>query len=354
MKRVVALAVAFMLLANSQIAVAERETGCGIKRWPVKTGTDADVTQLDLRTTTTTTIRAMRALPAPDDRPQDRRVVPTETTVFQIDAFITHYKREPDNDYHLVIEDEGKLTMVAEIPSPDCVKGNAPLRAQIASARAAFDSVLHATGQFTEASPPIPVELTGVGFFDMPDHGTGAPANGIELHPVLKIAFTSGPAAVAPATATGVTDAGFEDTPAAGWVATPGVITDSNKRGAHTGTHYAWLGGYGKRHTDTLTQQLAIPNASTVTLTYWLAVDTKERRNDEHYDLLTVDLVSTDGRRLTTLATYSNRDAAATYVRRTFDLAAYAGQTVVLSFRSDEDATFQTSFLIDDVSLEAK
>ncbi|MEE4583008.1 MULTISPECIES: immune inhibitor A [Streptomyces violaceusniger group] len=36
---------------------------------------------------------------------------------------------------------------------------------------------------------------------------------------------------------------------------------------------------------------------------------------------------------------------------RTFDLSAYAGQTVTLRFSGREDSSLQTSFVIDDASL---
>lgn len=38
---------------------------------------------------------------------------------------------------------------------------------------------------------------------------------------------------------------------------------------------------------------------------------------------------------------------------KTFDLSAYVGQTVTLRFTGTEDASLQTSFVIDDVALQA-
>lgn len=54
-----------------------------------------------------------------------------------------------------------------------------------------------------------------------------------------------------------------------------------------------------------------------------------------------------------TLATYSNVDAAGSYAQKTFDVGAFAGQTVTLGFTSKEDAYLQTSFVVDDVTLNA-
>ncbi len=53
----------------------------------------------------------------------------------------------------------------------------------------------------------------------------------------------------------------------------------------------------------------------------------------------------------TTLATYSNLNEAAGYSQKSFNLAAFAGQTVTIRFRGVEDFSLQTSFVIDDTSL---
>ena len=57
---------------------------------------------------------------------------------------------------------------------------------------------------------------------------------------------------------------GFETGSAAPWTSTAGVI-NANGAGdtAHSGTHYAWLDGYGTTHTDTLSQSVTIPAALT-------------------------------------------------------------------------------------------
>src|SRR5258708_7367399 len=78
---------------------------CGVERWPVKTGTDSDVSLVNLGSTTSTTIAALRGLTAPGTLPQSNRVSPTEDTVFVINATLTMYKLESDSDYHLVLSD---------------------------------------------------------------------------------------------------------------------------------------------------------------------------------------------------------------------------------------------------------
>src|SRR5262249_31059562 len=115
----------------------------------------------------------------------------TEDTVFVVNATLTAYRWEGgstgDSDYHLVLEDDQGSTMVAEIPDPTCVGDESPFASLIASARAEFDAVLTATTTFRTAN--IPVQITGVGFFDFFHGQRGAAPNGIELHPVLDIAF---------------------------------------------------------------------------------------------------------------------------------------------------------------------
>jgi hypothetical protein len=57
---------------------------------------------------------------------------------------------------------------------------------------------------------------------------------------------------------------------------------------------------------------------------------------------------------LANLARYSNLDAANGYQVRSFDLSAYRGQTVTVTFTMSEDFSLQTSFAVDKVSLVAQ
>ncbi|MGB7846683.1 MAG: hypothetical protein WBL63_13790 [Candidatus Acidiferrum sp.] len=168
---------------------------CGVERWTVKTGTDADAAQVDLANPQSGTIADLIALPAPHPIPTTSRVAPTEKTVFVVNATLTDYKLETgatgDSDYHLVLMDEQGNTMVAEIPSPQCVGTGSTFATQIAKARDEFDAQLKVTSSFQTAN--VPVRVTGVGFFDFFHHQHGAAPNVIELHPVLDIQFNPGP-----------------------------------------------------------------------------------------------------------------------------------------------------------------
>jgi len=139
---------------------------------------------------------------------------------------------------------------------------------------------------------------------------------------------------------------GFETGTAAPWAASTGVVDSSTAEAAHSGSWKAWLDGYGSSHTDTLSQSVTLPTGcSSYTFSFWLHIDSSESTTTTAYDKLTVQLGTT------TLATYSNLNKATGYVQRSFNLAAYAGQTVTLKFTGTEDSSLQTSFVIDDTAV---
>ncbi|MFD8755070.1 protease pro-enzyme activation domain-containing protein [Kitasatospora sp. NPDC059577] len=142
-----------------------------------------------------------------------------------------------------------------------------------------------------------------------------------------------------------VANGGFETGTAAPWTTSSGVVDNSSSQAAHSGSWKAWMNGYGSTHTDTMSQTVSIPAGCTsAKLTFWLHIDTAETGSTA-YDKLTVQANST------TLATYSNVNAAAGYVQRTLDLTSFAGQTVTIKFTGTEDSSQQTSFVVDDVAL---
>ena len=170
------------------IATPNASTGsCGVERWSVKTGTDADAGLVNLSSPQSNDIVTMRSWTAPNPIPPNNRVSPYETTTWVLDATLVEYKLENDSDYHLVIKDASGNTMIAEIPDPACVGAGSPFAADIQNARAQFDAKYTASTSFQTAN--IPVQLTGVGMFDFLHGQTGVAPNGIELHPVLGIVF---------------------------------------------------------------------------------------------------------------------------------------------------------------------
>ncbi|MFC1418008.1 putative Ig domain-containing protein [Streptacidiphilus cavernicola] len=148
---------------------------------------------------------------------------------------------------------------------------------------------------------------------------------------------------------------GFETGTAAPWTETHpsggSLVSHTTAEPARTGSYDAWLDGYGTTTTDTLAQTVAIPSGcATDTFSFWLHINTAETGSTA-YDTLKVQVLNSAGTVLSTLATYSNTNAAGGYLQHSFSLAGYAGQTVTLKFTGAEDYTKQTSFVLDDTSL---
>jgi hypothetical protein len=527
---------------------------CGVERWSVKTGTDADIGKVNVSSQSSNTIVTMRGWTAPSPIPANNRVSPFETTVWVFNATLTQYKLESDSDYHLILSDASGNTLIAEIPLPACVGSGSPFLSGITNARTEFNARFTPTSSFQTAN--IPVRIVGVGMFDFLHGQTGVAPNGIELHPVLDIIFnpTSNPdfaisasptsvsaargfattttisttvsngfnsavalsisgvpsgatatfsptsisapgsgsstltlnagtaatgtysltvtgtgggkthttpvsftvtattapdfaLAVSPtfvsaatgtngtATVSTTVSGGFNSavalsasglptgasasfspasiaapgsgsstltiatgTAAAGtysltitgtgggkthtapltltitagggsqilknpgfesgnttWVASTGVISSSATEPAHSGSWKAWLDGYGTTHTDTLYQQVAIFSTNTsATLTFWLHIDTAETSTTTAFDTLQVQVRNSSGTLLQTLATYSNLNANTGYTQKTFNLAAYIGQTIRVYLVGSEDSIQQTSFVVDDFALNVQ
>ncbi|WUT86740.1 M28 family peptidase [Streptomyces melanogenes] len=130
------------------------------------------------------------------------------------------------------------------------------------------------------------------------------------------------------------------------WTATSGVITNQAGQTPHGGSYMAWLNGWGSSRTDSASQSLSIPSGcSRYQLSFFQHIDTDENENVA-YDVFTV---SVGGQ---TLATFSNLDANSGYTQKSYDLSAFAGQTVTLKFNGVEDQSLQTSYVVDDVTLQ--
>ena len=230
-------------------AAAEADSP-GSERWPVKTGQDPDRAKVGKNVVdghdlgagiVETTVEEFAALPRPSgladaskDPPAFTRVRAniTECTIWRIEASIIALKHEHDGDYHLILQGPSGATMVGEIPTPTNVfVGDSPWINNIGQARQQVDDKLvkHLSAAaftlmndkyvplgamtfqrgptapagmrfetpppgsqasqplFATSITPTPVRLTGIGFFDRAHGQTGAAANVIELHPVLKV-----------------------------------------------------------------------------------------------------------------------------------------------------------------------
>ena len=67
------------------------------------------------------------------------------------------------------------------------------------------------------------------------------------------------------------------------------------------------------------------------------------------FDTLTV--TATANGATSTLATFSNLNHITGYAQHTYALGSFAGKSVTLKFTGTEDASLQTSFVVDDTAL---
>jgi hypothetical protein len=179
------------------------------------------------------------------------------------------------------------------------------------------------------------------------------------MTPLMKQADSSAaPATDSPspnATTQLIGNPGFENGSAspAPWVPTTGVIDSSAGEAPHAGAWKAWMDGYGSAHTDTLSQQVTIPAGATATLTFWIHIDSAETTTTSAFDKLQVQIRNTANTVLSTLATYSNLNKATGYRQVSFDVSSFQGQTIKVFLTATEDASLQTSFVVDDFALNA-
>jgi hypothetical protein len=148
-----------------------------------------------------------------------------------------------------------------------------------------------------------------------------------------------------------LTNGGFEGS-ASPWSLT-GNAAWSTGGYAHSGTGYAVVASRNSRK-GTVRQDVAIPTTATGSLTFWLNITSNETTTTTQYDRLFVEVRSTSGALLATLATFSNLNEGALGAYSQVGLvvpAAYKGQTVRIQFRATNDGTLSTTFRVDDVSL---
>jgi len=193
----------------------------GSERWNVKVAQDADAIGGKLNTVPVGpySVAQLNQQMLPGPYPAGGRM-DVEKKLYAVHGYLSYFKPETakkgDRDYHVVITDkpgdynENEQTnpngrsMVVEFPDPHCFggKSGAPLAASpllqaVVDARATFEQHLK-WSPHTKLTEPIPVTVTGVGFFDFDHHqerrsiphpGTTGKGKVFELHPVTEISF---------------------------------------------------------------------------------------------------------------------------------------------------------------------
>jgi hypothetical protein len=173
-------------------------TSCGVQRWHIKTLGDAYVKTINW-TPKIVNVDDLIAAPVPtnyDEYNDTTRYAPYETQTYRVRGTFVGWKIESDHDYHIVIADinHPSDTMIIEPPDPTCSSAcDGGFANYFSTARTKMTTCFgQPPTSFTNLPSGIVVDVTGVGFFDALHGQTGAPSNGIEIHPVLSISFVSG------------------------------------------------------------------------------------------------------------------------------------------------------------------
>jgi len=152
-----------------------------------------------------------------------------------------------------------------------------------------------------------------------------------------------------------IQNGGFESG-ASSWTMSGGAITDNTAGLARSGSHFAWLGGI-EDEVDSCYQEVTIPaGVTSATLSFYYNIFSDEGTFGA-FDTFSATIQDTGNGVLATVLNKSNMDqdsgiGPSSYHQQTFDLVAYAGQTIRIYFSSVNDFSLTTSFLIDDVSVQ--
>jgi hypothetical protein len=178
--------IVFVLICFTTALVAQ---DCGVKRWSVKTLSDVDTSHINFSRTVPSSVHRQINLQRPIASPNSR--LESEDTVYSIFCNIICFKKEKDDkDIHLVIEDPiTHETMVAELISSQCSSVLHTSRyEQFKALEEWFTAQVHKpTSKFYYLPQPLPVHITGIGFYDFVHGQKGMASNGREIHPILSM-----------------------------------------------------------------------------------------------------------------------------------------------------------------------
>jgi hypothetical protein len=166
-----------------------------------------------------------------------------------------------------------------------------------------------------------------------------------------------------------VVNPGFESATTTGWTVEKvinGVITiDNSTLGrvegsgfvANSGAQWGRIGFAPPAQVERLQQNITVPSTGPqAKLEFWYNITSDETTSTVAVDTLDVEIANpTTGALVKRLGTLSNLDKASSAIiwRKSpqYDLSAYRGQTVTLRFVATNDASSQTVFRMDDISV---
>ena len=125
------------------------------------------------------------------------------------------------------------------------------------------------------------------------------------------------------------------------------------------GSSWLCIGDWSASCTDYASQEIVLPNASAIDLSFWVGIANKTKTPSSAANIFTVKILDTNDNLLTTLKTLDNTnaevDANTKVVWKSYsaDLKAYAGKTVKLRIESYQPGGSDTGtiFAVDDVAL---
>jgi hypothetical protein len=169
------------------LASFSRAGACGTERWPVPVAADQNAAQIAEfpRTADITELAAITAPKAPAARPS-ARFAPAELSAYTVSGTLRAIDKTADGDRLVIADpDQPQTVIVAIAPDPACAAGSR-FADNIMAVRNAIERKF---GPFARLTPNLPVTATGIAYFALRRGAAGAAANGIELQPLIGLAF---------------------------------------------------------------------------------------------------------------------------------------------------------------------
>ncbi len=162
---------------------------------------------------------------------------------------------------------------------------------------------------------------------------------------------TTTPTPTAPGNPASIQNGDFEQGRNGDWVESSSngfdIVTDTDQTiTPHSGSWMAWLGGVDDE-VSTLSQSVTLPGGPALNLSFWYYIGSQE--SDCMADIAEVKVNNTS-LWATGLCFPSNTGA---WKNKSINLGAYAGQTISILFRVQNDFAINSNFFVDDVSLQA-